>query len=178
MNILRSVNCMIDLETYGVNSNSVIVSIGACMFNKDEIFDTFYVNISRTTCESLGMTCDTETIEWWKSQPNAERLLSKDQVDIKTALVRFSEWFNLYKSKDTVFVWGNGAAFDNVILRNAYKTVGIECPWHFTCDRCYRTLLNSVKRKPMRTFSGVAHYALDDALHQAHILQCIHKDCC
>jgi hypothetical protein len=38
-------------------------------------------------------------------------------------------------------VWGNGATFDNVILRASYERELIPCLWHFWNDRDVRTIV-------------------------------------
>ena len=37
-------------------------------------------------------------------------------------------------------IWGNGAGFDNTLLRQAYEVNSREVPWAFRHDRCFRTL--------------------------------------
>ena len=71
-------------------------------------------------------------------------------------------------------VWGNGATFDNVILSNAYKAAGMEQPWKFWDDRCYRTvkgLLPDIKIERL----GTHHNAVYDAMSQARHLQFLFK---
>ena len=65
-------------------------------------------------------------------------------------------------------VWGNGASFDNVLLATAYKRLGMETPWPFWKDRCFRTMKNVCKVD--HSFEGTAHNALDDARSQAQHL--------
>jgi len=63
-------------------------------------------------------------------------------------------------------LWGNGSTFDNVILSNAYRAIGVKQPWDFWNDRCYRTLKSLYPHVKLER-SGVAHNALDDAKSQA-----------
>jgi exodeoxyribonuclease VIII len=90
-----------------------------------------------------------------------------DLAPIEGALYEFANW--LPKGRDWV-LWGNGAAFDNVILRNSYVRCSIEAPWQFWQDRCFRTVASSSPMK--RVAEGVAHNALDDAITQAkHLIK-------
>ena len=75
-------------------------------------------------------------------------------------------------------VWGNGATFDNVIIRSAFKAVGLPVPWSFRNDKCYRTVANLLpkERQPALERSGTAHNALDDAITQAVHLQKVYKE--
>ncbi|MES3575777.1 3'-5' exonuclease [Enterobacter cloacae] len=78
-------------------------------------------------------------------------------------------------------VWGNGATFDNVILRGAYERAGHICPWAFWNDHDVRTIVTlgrSVGFDPKRDmpFIGDVHNALADARHQAKYVSAIwHK---
>lgn len=78
-------------------------------------------------------------------------------------------------------VWGCGSDFDNVILASAYRRCGIDLPWMWWDNRCYRTMKNQFKNcvaEPVRR--GIKHNALDDAIHQAShltlILRYINKE--
>lgn len=64
-------------------------------------------------------------------------------------------------------VWGNGAAYDNVLLRGAYQRLYMPLPWEWRNDRCFRTLRKALPHVEAPTREGTAHHALDDARHQA-----------
>jgi hypothetical protein len=74
-----------------------------------------------------------------------------------------------------VRLWGNGAGFDNVLLKNAFKAVDADEPWKYYNNRCYRTMSGVFKldddETPPRV--GTYHNALDDAMTQVHRLQAI-----
>jgi len=63
-------------------------------------------------------------------------------------------------------MWGNGATFDNVIMSNAYKLTGLEQPWKFWYDRCYRTIKSLYPQAQLKRV-GTHHNAVDDAESQA-----------
>ena len=102
-----------------------------------------------------------------KERDTARRaLLASDFVDLPTALEGLAMWIG----ESPLPVWGNGATFDNVILRNAYQKTGLDCPWPFWQDRCYRTLKNlapDIDRPEL----GTLHQALNDATVQAQHMQ-------
>jgi hypothetical protein len=111
------------------------------------------------------MTVSKNTVTWWEAQGEEARvILETGQVDILEALIKFGEWYGP-KSLPT---WGNGANFDNPIMENAFRVVGMKCPWDFWDSRCFRTIRSMFRFK--WEFSGTKHYALDDAIHQANIL--------
>lgn len=161
--------CMLDLETMSVRSNASIASIGCVKWKGKEIIDTFYCTVDIKTCLDVGLHIDKRTVEWWSKQ-NKEALseLRKNNIPLKDALNKFSDWLNNKK----ILIWGNGAGFDNVILANAYFACDIELPWldGFN-DRCYRTI-NKLIQIPEEPRVGTYHNALDDALHQTkHLIK-------
>lgn len=152
---------MVDLETLGTSSHAVILSIGAVRFQNGNIIDRFYRKIDPKSCTDAGLKIDATTVAWWMQQSDeARKEFSMPGKQLKDVLEEFSFWFS-----SPVPVWGNGAAFDNVILRSAFGAAGIPCPWPFWLDRCYRTMKEvSLVSAPLR--QGVAHNALDDAVFQ------------
>ena len=165
---------MLDLETMSTGSYAAIVSIGAVSFDPALVgFRTsFYQTISLASSMKAGLRVDADTIKWWLGQTSAlarAAVLSEHYVNLDEALLGFAEW---YGTDDSVPVWGNGAGFDNVILGNAYKAVGIDQPWSYKANRCFRTL-RSLPPEVARPEHGVAHNALDDAIAQARWLQAI-----
>ncbi|MEB3626164.1 exonuclease [Escherichia coli] len=165
----------VDLETMGANTNAPIVVIGAVFFDPEtgEIGPVFYIVISLTDAMNTGAVPDGGTIEWWlKQSSEARAAILTDQVKMKDALLRFREFVNEHSDEKFVQVWGNGATFDNAILRTSYERLDIPCPWHYSNDRDVRTIVEMGKitdfnARSVIPFEGVRHNALDDALHQA-----------
>ncbi|MEC9731200.1 3'-5' exoribonuclease [Escherichia marmotae] len=166
---------MIDLETMGKKSNAPIVVIGAVFFDPQtgEIGPTFYIVISLVDAMDTGAVPDGSTIEWWLAQSSEARsAILVDQVKLVDALIQFREFINEYSDEKFVQVWGNGATFDNTILRTSYERLNIPCPWRYYNDRDVRTIVELGKTigfdaRTVILFEGVRHHALDDARHQA-----------
>jgi len=159
---------MLDLETMGVQPTAPIVSIGAVYFENGVVVDFFYRTIDIT--KTIGVI-EPQTIKWWLQQDKEAQVdIIKATYSIKEAIYDFTSFYEDHKIEgDNLEVWGNGAGFDNVILRQTYKELNMECPFPFWLDRCYRTIkaLN-----PDVHFSriGIHHNALNDAQSQAHHL--------
>jgi len=162
-------NVMLDLETLGNGANSVIIAIGAVKFDADGLGEEFYEVVDAETCVRMGMQMDTSTVMWWMKQSDEARA-AFDRVgsNIFGVLARFSAFCGDSK------VWGNGASFDNTILSNAYRKTGVEQPWKFWNDRCYRTM-KSLYPQVKIARQGTYHNALDDAKSQASHLIAISK---
>lgn len=160
---------MLDLETLGNKPGSVIVAIGAVKFSDGEITSSFYELVDPETCVSAGLRMDSATVMWWLKQADEARLeITKPGKDLREVLIAFASWIG----SDDAEMWGNGAAFDNVLLAAAYDSTGMERPWKFWNDRCYRTLKSLRPDVPMDR-AGTHHNALDDAESQARHLMAI-----
>jgi hypothetical protein len=171
---------MVDLETLSLRPNAAIISIGAVQFDYQtgELGAEFYCNIDPASAVEAGGHIDADTVMWWMKQEKAARTaLESNRLSIHGALEIFRGYLmaSLPDYMSHPRIWGNGAAADNVWLATAYKNAGIELPWHFTDDRCYRTLKN-LYPDVVTERTGVAHNALDDAKNQArHAIQLLRR---
>ena len=157
---------MLDLETMGNGANSAIIAIGAVAFDDMGINSRFYEQVSLASCVSIGLECDASTIMWWMQQSDEARSAFRDNDKanhICGVLARFAKWF---VDVGGVEVWGNGAAFDNAILSNAYRKSGTVQPWKFLNDKCYRTIKGLHPDVSLERV-GTHHNALNDAESQA-----------
>lgn len=164
---------MLDLETWGTSPYSTIISIGACEFDPytaDPIavlMDRFEVGIEPV---NAGLRVDAETLMWWMDPERDDaRALWWDlpKVSIREALDGFADWLRTMSKDETdIRIWGNGAAFDNALLRQAYEQNAREVPWSFRHDRCFRTLRSMLTIEEGQ-YLGTAHSALADANNQA-----------
>lgn len=170
---MSALRIMVDLETMGTHSTSAITAIGAAQFSEQGVGETFYQTVDLKSSVEAGLTMDPDTVMWWLEQSHEARAaLTKDTAPLQTALVRFSCWLDTLhigfdSSPDEVEIWGNGSAFDNVILANAYKALNLPVPWKFWNDQCYRTLRRLLPHLVIDVPRGTAHKAVDDAVHQA-----------
>lgn len=164
---------MFDIETLATVPNAIVLSVGAVLFTKEGIVDKFYVNLSMKEQLDKGRAISESTFYWWMQQSQeASAALTKDVFAVRAGLGQLWHWMNHTCQIDMkhVKVWGNGATFDNVIMRDILKQYGYseEYMWRFWNDRCHRTYVaenNIEKVKPT-----VAHDALADAAAQAHTL--------
>lgn len=162
---------MLDLETFGTGNDAVIVAIGAAKFDPNtltRVDDSIYITIDPESCMNYGLKVDASTIMWWMHEDRAQPLrdwYATNRIDLGSALDAFAMWMGA-----DLPVWGNGAAFDNVILRSAYKATGLTAPWSFYNDRCYRTMKNIGKGVEIKRV-GTHHNAVDDSITQAQHLQ-------
>lgn len=173
---MSNTQVMIDIETMGTGSKAAIIALGAVKFDaaggEDQEWEKFHTRIDLRSSVALGLEMDASTVEFWMKQPEAWAALSEHEpVDLASALEGFSSWFGT----ESLPVWGNGATFDNVIVRSAYRATGQPCPWNHWHDRCYRTIKN-LKHEARFEMLGIKHYALDDARSQAYHLLRVAKE--
>ncbi|EEC7849245.1 exonuclease [Escherichia coli] len=169
---------MIDLETMGKNPDAPIASIGAVFFDPQtgEQGPEFSKIIDMGTC---GGTVDISTIEWWLQRSGEARAaILADRIPLDDALLQLREFIDENSGEFFVQVWGNGANFDNVILRRSYERQEIPCPWRYTNDRDVRTmvalgLVMDFDARNVTTFEGERHNALHDARYQAKYVSAI-----
>ncbi|WP_250112095.1 3'-5' exonuclease, partial [Escherichia coli] len=169
---------MIDLETMGKNPDAPIISIGAIFF--DPQTGDMGPEFSKTIdLETTGGIIDRDTIKWWlKQSREAQSALLTDEIPLDDALLQLREFIDENSGEFFVQVWGNGANFDNVILRRSYERQGIPCPWRYYNDRDVRTIVELGKAidfdaRTAIPFEGERHNALDDARYQAKYVSAI-----
>ncbi|HDX4387220.1 TPA: 3'-5' exoribonuclease, partial [Escherichia coli] len=125
---------MIDLETMGKNPDAPIISIGAIFF--DPQTGDMGPEFSKTIdLETAGGVIDRDTIKWWlKQSREAQSAIMTDEIPLDDALLQLREFIDENSGEFFVQVWGNGANFDNTILRRSYERQGIPCPWRYYND--------------------------------------------
>ena len=169
---------MIDLETMGKNPDAPIISIGAIFF--DPQTGDMGPEFSKTIdLETAGGVIDRDTIKWWlKQSREAQSAIMTDEIPLYDALLQLREFIDENSGEFFVQVWGNGANFDNTILRRSYERQGIPCPWRYYNDRDVRTIVELGKAidfdaRTAIPFEGERHNALDDARYQAKYVSVI-----
>ncbi|MED8794906.1 3'-5' exoribonuclease [Escherichia coli] len=172
------IHLMIDLETMGKNPDAPIISIGAIFF--DPQTGDMGPEFSKTIdLETAGGVIDRDTIKWWlKQSREAQSAIMTDEIPLDDALLQLREFIDENSGEFFVHVWGNGANFDNTILRRSYERQGIPCPWRYYNDRDVRTIVELGKAidfdaRTAIPFEGERHNALDDARYQAKYVSAI-----
>lgn len=168
---------VVDIETLSTEANAVILSVAFVLVDtsyavgaKQGIKDSIVFYPSLADQKSLNRHSSVSTVKWWDAQSDE----AKDAVNVKNrsgferCMRDMFTWLERYDCS----IWGNGSDFDNVILANAFSSVGLKWPfWH---NRCLRTLKNITQEIypdiQFPDFKGFKHVALDDALHEARIL--------
>ena len=166
---------MIDLETLDTSPTATVLTIGAVKFDpfgddsKNPSWDTFYVKVDVDSCDKLGCTISSATMDWWSKQsPEAqEEAFSPDnRLPIEEALSQLHKF-----ARGSKRVWSHGAGFDVVICETLFRKVERAIPWGFWEVRDTRTIFD-LGINPNRA-KVTAHHALEDAKDQALGVQAV-----
>ena len=179
-----NVHVMVDLETMGNKQDAPIVAIGAVVFDPatGSIGESFYKVVSLESSVNWGAKMDPSTVIWWLKQSSEARsaIVNDDAIPLHDALLQFGEFIfeNIPGGRKKAQVWGNGASFDNCILRSSFDFIAEEYPWEYWNDRDVRTIVELGKAigiDPKKTipFEGERHNALADAIHQTRYVSAI-----
>lgn len=167
----RKRHVMIDFETLSTNPNAAVLSLGAVILTAGGLTgDEFYTNIDGQDCINLGLHVSEATVTWWAGQSQeAKDALEVDKKPLLQAMTAFSQWV---RRTGGTHLWGNGADFDNPILKSCFEAINADTPFKPYNGRCYRTIKSIPGVPKMLKRFGTHHNALDDAKSQAqHLLE-------
>lgn len=156
---------MIDIETKGTGSYSVIISIAVVEFNIETgaVGKTFVRNVCEKSCKSAGLGSDLESIKWWDDKPELLHSFSKNAKPLTEVLTELAVFIRAKEYK----LWGNSARFDLGLVENAYAAVNLKTPWKYYDERDVRTLAALMPCvKEDTPFVGEKHNPLHDCYHQ------------
>lgn len=169
---MSQIDVMFDLETLGLKTNSVVLSIGAVAFGPKGLGQEFYVEIDP---DQPNRSLDINTIKWWTQQPIPmpfngivflkdafEDFLSNYLFGISTV----ENQNNLIINNKKIILWCNGTDFDWGITRTVIDTYDIQHLVRYDSIRDYRTLRKLFSHIPEPEIVQ-KHNALEDAKLQA-----------
>jgi hypothetical protein len=173
----NEIHVMVDLETLGLIPKAIILSIGACVINRDyEEFaqreHSFYQEFSLSGLNEYRQVTAT-TLTWWNEQ---EQKMPIGNVDLRSGLEYFCSWLgNTVPPDKELIIWANGVQSDIVWLESALDQAQTPVPWKYNAVRDYRTVSKLFSQVPKPEFVGQKHNALDDAINQARHLKAISR---
>lgn len=131
-----------DVETLGVESNSVILSLACIHFRSDEkptfrelVDSAYFVKFNvRDQVENYGRRVDKGTLEWWEKQCEIVRKKSflplKTDENLKNGMESFHSWIQS-KNDNKSWVWARGS-LDDTLLHSIERQLKVETmlPYH------------------------------------------------
>lgn len=159
---------MVDIETLGTKPGSVILSIGAVMFDMvtGEVGKQLFIPIEMESCEKVGLTIMSETFLWWLKQSDKTRnslLNVKFKVALPEALHRLGLMISEYTPDG---IWGNSNRFDLGLLEAAYSACRMKTPWPYWAERDVRTLVSFAPHIKDECINTLPHDPISDCLYQ------------
>lgn len=171
-------DCMIDMETLDTAPTTVILTIGVVLFDPKGDGVSKKLELRPTIDEQtdkFNRTISDDTLRWWGEQsPDAieEALGDRDRISYRECMEQ------LYKfCWNRNRIWSNGSGFDIVIAESAFRELDMKIPWQFWNVRDCRTIydLAGVSLKDAKYGTKTTHRAVEDATHQALVVQDAYK---
>lgn len=178
------VDVMVDIESMDMNSDDgTIIQLSAVKFNMltGNIYSEFnmYVDISKQ-----DLVAGSGSIKWWledNQKVNVLRnIVRKGKNSEKEVIIQFNQWLvKDEKTKDNIYLWGNGILDDNRVLRAKFNKYNVLSNVRYNNHRDVRTLVDIVSEKTGKTqyeifgdsMDGkVSHNALNDAKFQVRLV--------
>lgn len=170
-------HAMIDVETLGVGTMPVLLSIGAVRFRPEDDaveepllledewkVQRFFRAIDPASCVAVGGTLDAGALTFWSAPEQLEARKHAfghpNPVSIHQAVHDLAGWLSLDEQRRTMsewveewkadHAWSHGAGFDLAILKRYAEKFSIKWPIGYRCERDTRTLFDLVERRGMK----------------------------
>ena len=146
-----SIDVMIDLETLGTATNSIILTFAAVPFVPSSgkvVGNIFYEHIDIDSYQAYlpWFSFSGSTMTWWMSQSDEARkeAFGGERKDIKAVMQKFYDWCGTISANGSkkIKLWSHGASFDIPIVTWTLRYFGLDEPWKFWDIRDTRTLFD------------------------------------
>lgn len=176
---------MLDIETTGTDpSHSAILQIGAVFFNVEtgQLDPTGMFN--RSLVMPPNRFWDEDTRDWWMKRQHVLAEIRSRAEPVKKVLEDFASFVTerqMALPNGGVRVWGKPVSFDFPFIENYFRSFDVISPFDFRSVVDMRTFirakLGTFDIKDFEAsvpFTGTAHNALMDSLHQVKtVLECL-----
>lgn len=144
---------MFDIETLGIESNSVILSMACIYFDvtkqqdyQELVNSAFFVKLDvKDQIERLGRTSTKSTLEWWGGMSSEVKAVSftPKSTDVKAedAIEQLREWSKQFPNNDKCVVWARGN-LDQMALGSLEVACNKTAVFHFGRWRDVRTAVD------------------------------------
>jgi len=144
----------LDIETLGVESTSVILSVGILYISdtrtrsyQDVLENSIFIKINaKDQIENYKRTVDKNTIEWWKKQGDLQRkysyVPSSKDVPVTQAIKMCRNWVNSQENTKAM-VWTRGS-MDSSCLDSLFKAAGEDELFPYNQYRDVRTAIDLI----------------------------------
>ena len=160
---MNNLHATLDLETLGLATNSVILSIGMVVWEPGhEPIRKIHLRLDP---DQPGRTSDPDTIKWWGRQNQAARAAAFTDGPGYTIEEAKYMLNNAVFSLNPSTLWANDPSFDTAKLRDIFGYDMLD----FKTTRCIRTIRQVLRdlghgQELLTIRSATHHNALDDAI--------------
>lgn len=185
---------MLDIETLGIEPNSIVTELGIYTFSKNESYTSasLYCRVGITDQVRAGRTMSSNTLisHFEKNAVNFLEYIDADKSNIGDALSALKLFVEAEKRKMPgckIYIWANSPIFDIIILKDLYKSLGYpieetifnEDLFKYQTIMDYRTIINLIDKEDLNLIKqeveseseeGSYHNALYDAIYQSKVL--------
>ena len=167
---------MIDIETLGTRPDSVIMTVGAVLFDPEDSSRGQKIVCIRPRIDeqiSMGRSIEHPTLEWWSTQnPKIWRdaICAADRTGVRNSLSVLGDF-----ADGADLIWAYGPQFDIVMLESLYRQTGERPPWDYHQIRDCRTVTGLLENMLMEDMPADerddAHDAVADCRYQIKCLK-------
>jgi hypothetical protein len=142
----------LDIETLGIESTSVILSIGIVYVNDispksfdDVIKNSIFLKLdAKEQIEKYNRTVDSDTLKWWKKQGDVQKARSFNRyptdLPVMEAINLCKRWVKMQSSADEL-VWVRGS-MDSPCIDSLFRAAGHEPLFKYSLYRDVRTAID------------------------------------
>ena len=158
---------MFDIETLGVESTSVILSLGIVHFDKgvdhysDLIENGLFIKFNANEqVKQYGRTIDKDTITWWSKQNDYARSTNfiphESDLTVMDGLGILKEYIAKHRTDENEVFWARGS-LDQVCIDSLCKAAKQDLITFYNNWRDVRTAIDFISEKPKNGYCQVAH---------------------
>lgn len=169
---------VLDIETYSLQKNALVLSIGAALFNWGSLYEFEQyrdtgLHVKLDPSAQTKRHVDLETVRWWEEQSESARLASIGDNPVgmapKYAIRALGAWATLKGVNENSNWYCRGPHFDVAILEDLAVDYGLKLPWDFRQVRDSRTFFDHFERERLdRPDEMIPHHPLDDSAWEAY----------
>ncbi len=148
-------NFSFDVETLGIESNSIVLSAAIVYFDLDErptlqelIDRAMFVKFNAVEQKQAGRTITPSTVTWWKEQHEYVRKLSfvpqKDDYSMADGLDELRKYIAKYGEGKSDMIWARGG-LDQMAIESLARTAGVDPLHDYNAWMDVRTALRVLK---------------------------------
>lgn len=162
---------MVDLETLGMDTNAIVISASAIIFNSESIVGDYYEEF-RWDQWPLPTSVTPDTLQFWFKQVQEGEPIPMGEATPGNLPLSINR---LYKDHACETIWAQGTDFDIPKLKFHFDQIKMEVPWKYNAVRDCRTVFKLFEGRINldHLFCTDKHNALADAVYQVQKLQCV-----